>query len=618
MTIDDLTRRRERKPLRELPSLIVGALRFVRSSSRPASITLIVISVLQSLLTVVLLIAGARLVAEVQQIDEGGSASDVVPVLLVLSLGVVLQGVVGAAGRDVRMVLAERTMARAQRVVGGAATRAPLLAYEDPTFHDRLQRALANSASRPLQVTAAVTTLVSSLLVSIALVVALAVYQPLVLLVIAIGVVPLWLATRQVNRAAYRFALDETEDDRRRNYLLHLMTSKEAAQELRAYQWDQHLATRHGALWDSRVGRVVRFARRRFAASAVSAVSNGVILFVVTLLLAWTVADGRSGLAAASAAGAAVLLLGSRLSAIAGGVGTLYECALFLADVEAFTGAFPDLDVTSRGVVHGPSDGVGELRADAVSFRYPSGTEPALRDVSVRVRSGEVVALVGANGSGKTTLAKLLAGLMPPTGGAITWNDEPLSPTDRSWRSRVAVVFQDHLRLWLTLRDNVGLGRTGRAPDDVAVTEALADAGLTGLVTRLPRGLDSLLGPQFYGGTDLSGGQWQRVALARAFFRDASVVILDEPSAALDPDAEAALFDTVHELCAGRAVVVISHRFSTVTRADRIYVLADGEVTESGSHRELMAVGGEYARMFRLQASRYGSSDESAAGGRPD
>ena len=523
-----------------------------------------------------------------------------------------LQGVVGAGGREVRLVLAERTAARAQRVVGGAATRAPLLAYEDPLFHDRLQRALANSASRPLQVTSAVATLATSVLVSVSLVIALAIFQPLVLLVIAVGIVPLWLATRQLTRSAYRFALTETEDDRRRNYLLYLMTSKEAAQELRAYQWGDHVASRHGDLWESRISRVVRFARRRFVTSTVSAVTNGLMLLLVTLLLAWTVAEGRSEVAAASAAGAAVLLLGTRLSSIATGVGTLYECAPVLADVEAFTGAYPELDSEPFNDPTG-AVAVGELQAEHVSFTYPSGADPALRDVSVTVRSGEMIALVGANGSGKTTLAKLLAGLIPPTDGRIAWNGTPVEPLDRGWRSNVAVVFQDHLHLLLPLRENVAFGRIATPPVDDVVTAALNEAGLRGLVARLPRGIDSLLGPQFLGGTDLSGGQWQRVALARAFFRDVAVVILDEPSSALDPDAEAGLFETVHELCTGRAVIVISHRFSTVTRADRIYVLDGGCVIESGRHSELLASDGEYARMFRLQASRYETAvDESA------
>jgi len=218
-----------------------------------------------------------------------------------------------------------------------------------------------------------------------------------------------------------------------------------------------------------------------------------------------------------------------------------------------------------------------------------------------------VVALVGENDSGKTTLAKLLAGLYPPQEGHITWDGLDLADMDITpAHGRVAVLFQDFVRYFLPARENITMGRWERADDHVAMHQAASRSGADQLLENLPSGYETYLGPQFFGGSDLSGGQWQRVALARALFRDAELVILDEPTAALDPRAEAALFVAVRELFADRSVVLISHRFATVRRADHIYVLDEGRVIEHGDHEHLMANKGLYAELFTLQASAYG------------
>jgi ATP-binding cassette subfamily B protein len=213
----------------------------------------------------------------------------------------------------------------------------------------------------------------------------------------------------------------------------------------------------------------------------------------------------------------------------------------------------------------------------------------------MHIEPGEVVALVGENGSGKTTLAKLLAGLYAPQAGEVRWNGA----------GATAVAFQDYVRWMLPAHDNIALGRHERFGDRDGVRAAARRSGAHADLDPLPDGYATILGPAFIGGTDLSGGQWQRVALARLFFRDAPFVILDEPTAALDAKAEHALFASIRELLAGRSVLLISHRFSSVREADRIYVLRDGEVVETGGHDALVAAGGLYAEMFGLQAAAY-------------
>jgi ATP-binding cassette subfamily B protein len=230
----------------------------------------------------------------------------------------------------------------------------------------------------------------------------------------------------------------------------------------------------------------------------------------------------------------------------------------------------------------------------------------ALDDVSFEVHAGQVVALVGENGSGKTTMAKLLAGLYTPTSGHITWDGVDTATCQQAaLRDHVAVIFQDFVQYFLTARDNVGLGRHERIDDLDAVRTAAQEAGADSFLSALPEGYDTYLGREFEGGRELSIGQWQRVALARAFFRGAPFVILDEPTAALDPRAEHDLFERIRTMARGRTVLLISHRFSSVRAADRIFVLRHGRLVEQGNHDELMAAGGHYATLFLLQASSY-------------
>src|SRR6185437_15911372 len=248
----------------------------------------------------------------------------------------------------------------------------------------------------------------------------------------------------------------------------------------------------------------------------------------------------------------------------------------------------------------------GEIEFEHVSFKYAGTERYILRDVSFTIRPDETVALVGKNGAGKTTLIKLLTRLYDPTEGRILVDGYDIREFDPAeYRQQIAIMLQDYATYQLTARENIGLGRHEELANEPAIEEAAQRSGADEVVDKLPQHYNTMLGKWFDEGVNLSGGEWQKVALARAFMRDAPILILDEPTAALDAQAEFDLFGRLRALTTGHTALYISHRFSTVRMADRILMLADGELIEHGTHEELMALGGQYAHLFNLQAAAY-------------
>jgi ATP-binding cassette subfamily B protein len=406
-----------------------------------------------------------------------------------------------------------------------------------------------------------------------------------------------------------------TPRDRQRFYLGMVLRERNAAKEVRAFGLTGYLRGRYDALYEERITALRRIARRQIVLALTANLAIGAVLAATLLLMAWLTLSGSVSIASASIAVAGIALVATQLASAGWSVGALTESARYVEDYLTFLGLLPEVE-GARPTGAAP-EGFSVLSVKDVTFTYPTGDEPALRGVTLEVTAGEVVALVGENGSGKTTLAKLLAGLYQPDAGVIRWDGVDVSTVDPDeLRRRIAVIFQDFERFHLTVRENIGLGRVEAVNDLDQVRAAARHAGADQFASDLADGYETMLGPEFAGpidpdeqgarrATDLSVGQWQRVALARAFFRGAPFVILDEPTASLDPRAEQELFDTIRTLLVGRTVLFISHRFSSVRSADRIYVLDKGSVVESGDHAQLMAADGLYAELFALQAAAY-------------
>ena len=435
----------------------------------------------------------------------------------------------------------------------------------------------------------------------------LAVLHPVLLPLLVLTVLPVgWAAVRSA-RLGHRRMLRLIAVWRRQRMLAELLAAREPAPELRAFTLRSFLLDEVRRLLAISTNEEIRVSGRQVRATlvgtALSAVATG-ITYTVLLWLLWT---GRMQLAAGGAAAYAINIGIGKLSELAFTANRLFEQGLYFADFQGFCELSRARAEPAPGGEAPPA--FTEIRLERVTFGYPDAPRPAVRDVSMTLRRGEVIALVGENGSGKSTLAALLAGLYRPQHGTVTWDGVDARGLDPDTvRERVAVVMQEPTRWPLSARANITIGRHDRSVSPAEVHAAARAGDAHDFVMELTRQYETLLSRHFTDGADLSGGQWQRLAVSRAFYRDAPLLICDEPTANLDARAEHGVYQRLRELSAGRTVVLITHRMASVREADRIYVLDHGAIVEEGDHSSLMAVDGIYAQLFTLQASAYQSA----------
>ncbi|MGH3933155.1 MAG: ABC transporter ATP-binding protein [Pseudonocardiaceae bacterium] len=578
------------------PRLIAAAAREVVRSDRSGAVASAAFQIVGAAAALGVVGAGKLTFDALLQPDR--AAIGLTPALLALAFMTALSGSISALQAQQHRLLGERVSQRVWDRLLDTAARVDLLTYESSGFATALERIQQNAVTRPFAVTTALLGLTGGLLGVVTLSAVLIGFEPLLVPVLLAAGLPAVLLSRWASRTEFSFAHRLTASYRRRNYLRQLLTQRPYAAELRAFNSGGPLRERHRVLNREVTAELRAQVRRRQLMSALTTVGVAVALTAALLAIVELLRRGRIDLPEAGAAAIAVRLLSGQLSTMFTSIGGLLESAPFLADLDRFVACAPPASppgrkrpLTDRVALH------------EVSFRYPEQDRPAVDSVDIEIRAGEVVALVGENGSGKTTLAKIVAGLYEPVTGTRHWDGAVAEAPDI--RASVSVIFQDFIRYQMTLRDNITISDGDRPTSEQTVIEAARRTGALGAGRELPGGIDTMLGRDLDEGVDLSGGQWQRVALARALYRDTALVVLDEPTAALDPRAEYELFTDVRAVLGGRSALLISHRFSSTRMADRIYVMDGGRVVESGTHDELMARAGQYAELYTLQSSAY-------------
>jgi ATP-binding cassette subfamily B protein len=484
------------------------------------------------------------------------------------------------------------------------ATTLDLATFENPGFQDMLQRAREQATDRIAMFNSMGRLLLQSVtLISFAA--GLVLYSPWLFLLLVACVVPAFVGETYFAFLGYSLAHQITPVRRELDYLRLVGTSKENAKEVKLFGLGGHLHDRYSSLTADVIRKNINLTRRRLVWGSAFTLLSSIGYYGGYAYLVWEALHGRISVwtlvfLAGSMAGSS-----SQLQGVFSLFSHISDQALFLTDLVDFLNVKPEIHSRPNPIPMPRPIRVGfEFRN--VSFHYPGSSRLVLKDLNLRLNPGEHVALVGENGQGKTTLVKLLARLYDPTSGVIYLDGADLRDYNmEELHKEIGIIFQDFVRYDMVARLNIGVGRIEAVNDDEALWSAVRKSRAERLLKRIPNGLNQMLGRRFEGGIDLSGGEWQKFALARAYLRDAQVLILDEPTAALDAVAESEVFSRFADLSKGKMALLISHRFSTVRKSDRIVVLEDGQIHEEGTHDQLVANGGRYASLFELQAASY-------------
>jgi ATP-binding cassette subfamily B protein len=599
--------------LRALPEVFQytrHALGLVWSTSRPLTVALAVLTLVAGVLPAGIAYVGALIVDAVVGAIAVHQTTGGVNLSIVLAY-VILEGLLVAALAATQRGLSTcQSLLRAQlgqrvnEMILEKALTLELRHFEDSEFYDKLTRARREASTRPLSLVMRSFGLVQNFIALVSFGTLLWQFSPWAVLVLLLAGLPAFVAEAKFSGDAFRLFRWRSPETRMQLYLETVLAREDHAKEVKLFGLGPLLLDRYRAIFRKvfREDRALTIRRdtwgfflglistaafyTAYGWIAVSAVRGHITLGQMTMYVLLF----RQGQAAVSAS----------LAAISG----MYEDNLYLSTLYDYLDT--PVDAPAGTATAGPNPGDG-VRFENVSFTYPGASEPAVHDVSLHLRPGHSLALVGENGSGKTTLIKLLTRLYVPSAGRITLDGLDLgqwNPT--ALRRRVAVIFQDFARYQLTVGENIGVGDVAHFEDESRWREAAELATASPFVEDLPEAYQTQLGKWFRDGRELSGGQWQKIALARAFIREgADILVLDEPTAAMDARAEAQVFEQFRELARERMVILISHRFSTVRMADQILVIQGGQILEQGNHDALMALGGHYAHLFALQARGY-------------
>ena len=593
---------------RQMASDLAATARLVWEASPGLFSLILVLSLLLALVPAAALWVGKLLLDEVALAVRGGFASPAVAysrlaTLLALQVGIgataaLLQTIYGAA----RELLGDTLQNRISLRILEKAAALDVESFENAETYDALRNAYNEVGSRPLGVMfqmigigQALITLASigSLMSRLGWHV-----MPMVLLASVPGVI----VSSKFGAEGYRMIRRRATEARHQNYLGSLLTSDTLVKEVRLFGFERYLLDGWQDYYKQFRSQFVGLLRRRSGWGLAASLSSSLLIAVATLSVLRRAAQGSITVGDFSLFVGGIVQIQSQFSSLLNSVTGIYESLLYMRNLFEF------LELPSRNLEEGEKwkGPINSIEFDHVSFRYPLTDRDVLTGVSFKVERGQSLALVGENGAGKTTVVKLVTRLFEPTAGRILLNGIDASRfSPRSVQCEMSIIFQDYGQYQMTARENIGLSRTGAMDNDPAIQVAGEKSGAVEVVKDLPEGYETMLGRLFPGGRQLSGGQWQRLALGRLYFRPASVQIFDEPTAALDAIAEAAMIDRLRAYGAERITLLISHRFSTVRTAEHIIVLHEGGVVEAGRHEDLLAKGGIYATLFNLQARGY-------------
>jgi len=575
-------------------------LRLVWRSSPRGSLALGLLTLVASLVPLLVAYAGKRIMDAV----VAGSHEATLHWVLIELAAVAAQSL-GQRGLGlVRSLLGARLSIDINTMILEKAQTLELRHFEDAEFYDKLTKARREASSRPLSVVTETFQLLQNTITLVGYIVLLVQWSGLAVLGLIAAAVPATIAEVRFSSAAFRMRNWRSPEARRLNYLEYVLANDEHAKEVKLFGIGAVLLERFRTLGQTFYEDDKKLAIRRAGwAWALSLLGTGAF-YGSYALMALAAAAGRLTL------GNMVLFVMAfrqgqqAFQSILTAIGGMYEDNLYMSNLFAYLEIPIDAPLALLAAGESTDEGIV---FDDVGFQYPGQKGWALRHVSLRIAKNESLALVGHNGAGKTTFIKLLSRLYEPSEGRILLDGRDLRSWDRdALRRRIGVVFQDFNQYQFKVRENVGLGSVDHRDDEARIVRAVELGGATEVVKGLSGGLETQLGRWFKDGTELSGGQWQKVALARAFMREeADILVLDEPTAALDAEAEHAVFERFRKLAQQRTTILISHRFPTVRMADRIIVLEGGEVQEEGTHDGLVAAGGRYAHLFALQAQGY-------------
>lgn len=491
------------------------------------------------------------------------------------------------------------------KIIHAKSIEVDLEYYENPQYFDTLQRAQEEATYRPKQI---LNNLVEAAQNAISLVAMVGLLLSLhwgVAGVLFVAAIPAVLVRVKFAKIMYHWHRKRTAIDRETEYLSWLLTGNLFAKEIRLFDLGALFSRRFDKLRQQLYRENMEISTKRFLASLGAQAAAVILMLTAYSFIIYQTFLGILRIGDLVLYYQALQRGQEALKGVLSSLSSLYEDNLFLVNLYEFLELKPNIVQT----VHPkpiPQNMATGIVCDRVNFQYPNSTRQALHDISLTIKPGEIVALVGENGSGKTTLIKLLCRLYDPTSGRIAIDGIDIRNFDIiELRRQFSIIFQDYVKYYFTVRENIRLGNIDIPPTHESIIAAARRSGADLAIARLPQGYDTMLGNWFDQGEELSIGQWQKVALARAFLRNSSVIVLDEPTSAMDAKAEAEVFEGFRQLIQGQTAILISHRLSTVKMADRIYVMTDGSIVESGSHEELVRLGGTYANLFEIQAQHY-------------